>query len=93
MDWKIAAVTFALMFVAELGDKTQLLIFARSAETGAPLSVFAGAAAALILSTAISVLVGGAMARLPEWLVKGAAGLMFVGMGVWVLAGLRKLGG
>ena len=93
MDWKVAAMTFALMFVAELGDKTQLLVFARSAETGAPVSVFAGAVAALIVSTGIGVLVGGAVGRLPDWLVKGISGFVFIGMGVWILAGLRKVGG
>ena len=87
MDWKIAAMTFALVFVAELGDKTQLMVFARSAETGRPLAVFVGAASALVLSSALGVLVGGAVAKLPAWLVKGGAGVMFVALGVWALVG------
>ena len=90
MDWKIVAATFLLVFMAELGDKTQLVVFARSAETGAPLSVFLGAAAALMSSTALGVLMGGAVGRLPDWLVKTPAGLLFIAIGVWTLLGLRK---
>ena len=90
MDWRIVGVTFALVFAAELGDKTQLMVFARSAETGAPLAVFIGAAAALVTTTLLGVLVGEAAGRLPMWPVKGVAGLMFIGFGAWTLYGLRK---
>ena len=90
MDWKIVAMTFALVFVAEFGDKTQLIVFARSAETGAPISVLVGASAALIVCTGIGVLVGGAVGKLPDWTVKGVAGLVFLGIGVWTLLSLRK---
>jgi putative Ca2+/H+ antiporter (TMEM165/GDT1 family) len=89
MDWKIAMVTFALVFVAELGDKTQLMVFARSAETRAPVAVFVGAAAALVASTLLGVLVGSAVGKLPEWMVKGTAGIMFIGFGIWTLYGLK----
>jgi len=90
MDWKIAAATFVLMFLAELGDKTQLLVFARTTETGAPVSVFVGATLALALSTALGVLLGGAVSRLPDWTVRLAAGLVFTGFGLWTLWGLRR---
>ncbi len=88
MEWRIALTTFALIFVAELGDKTQLLVFARTAETDAPVSVFVGAAAALVMSTLMGVLVGGAVGKLPDWIVKGTAGLVFIGMGAWTLCSL-----
>ncbi len=90
MKFNIVWATFLLVFVAELGDKTQLLVFARSAETGAPLSVLVGAASALVLSTALGVLAGGAMGRLPDWLVKSTAGILFIAIGAWMLLGLRK---
>jgi putative Ca2+/H+ antiporter (TMEM165/GDT1 family) len=90
MDWKIAAATFTLMFLAELGDKTQLLGVARTAETGAPVSVFVGATLALALSTALGVLLGGTVSRLPDWVVRLAAGLVFTGFGMWTLWGLRR---
>jgi putative Ca2+/H+ antiporter (TMEM165/GDT1 family) len=89
MDWRIALATFGLVFVAELGDKTQLLVFTRSAETRAPVAVFLGAAAALVASTLLGVLVGEQVGKLPEWLVKGGAGLMFIAFGVWTLYGLK----
>ena len=88
MEWKIIGTTFLLMFIAELGDKTQLLVFARSSETRAPVSVFIGAGAALLLSTAIGVLIGGAVGKLPDWVVKGVAGSVFIAMGVWTIWGI-----
>ena len=90
MDWRVFAATFGLMFIAELGDKTQLLVFARSAETGKPVAVFLGAAAALLLSTALGVAVGGAVQKLPDWIVKAVAGSVFILIGAWTLYGIRK---
>lgn len=90
MDWKIALMTFGLVFVAELGDKTQLMVFARSAETRAPLAVFVGASMALIASTLLGVMVGGVVGKLPDWVVKGVAGLMFIGFGIWTLYGIKR---
>ena len=90
MDWRIAAGTFALMFIAELGDKTQLMVFARTTGTGKPLSVFVGAAIALLLSTALAVLIGDRLGQLPERLVKGIAGAVFILIGAWTLYGIRQ---
>jgi putative Ca2+/H+ antiporter (TMEM165/GDT1 family) len=87
MDWKIAAATFGLMFFAELGDKTQLLVLNRSASTRSPVSVFVGAAAALVVVTAIGVLAGGLVSKLPERYVRVVAGLLFIGFGLWTLFG------
>lgn len=80
-------VIFATVFLAELGDKTQLatLLFASSRETP-PLAVFAAAAGALVLSTALAVLLGVAaeryLAMLPLKLIAGAG---FVAIGLWTL--------
>ncbi len=86
MDWRIIGTTFALIFVAELGDKTQLAVFARTIETRSAWSVLIGASAALVLSTILAVLVGGALAKLPDKVnvgIKVVAGLMFIGFGIW----------
>ena len=48
MDWKVFWVTFGAIFLAEMGDKTQLAALTMAAETRLPLSVFLGAAAALV---------------------------------------------
>ncbi len=78
---------FASVLVAELGDKTQIatLLFATDPATS-KLGVFLAAAAALVLSSALAVLVG---AHAGDWispkLLRTAAGLGFVAIGVWVL--------
>ena len=78
---------FIAVFVAELGDKTQLatLLFASEGEHH-PLLVFAAAAGALVLSTALAVLIG----TLGEkWLgmlpLKLISGIGFIAIGVWTL--------
>jgi len=78
---------FVTIFVAELGDKTQLatLLFA-SERRMPPLLVFAAAAAALVTGTALAVLVGTAGARYVQGLpLKFVAGLGFVAIGIWTL--------
>ncbi len=79
MDWKLFAGTFALVFLAELGDKTQLTALAASSGAKSPWSVFAGASLALVLSTLIAVLVGTGLTKvLPDRYLKLAAGVLFL---------------
>lgn len=86
MDWKIIASTFAAVFLAEMGDKTQLATMALAAGTSR-WAVFAGAAAALTVTTAIAVLVGDVVARtIPAIWVRRGAGALFVVIGVTFLA-------
>ena len=90
MDWRILASTFTLIFLAELGDKTQLAALASAAGNRSTVSVFVGAAAALIVSTLIAVLLGTALkSHLPIRLVHGVAGITFLVLGVlWLLRAL-----
>jgi putative Ca2+/H+ antiporter (TMEM165/GDT1 family) len=83
IDWKLLWSTFVLLFVAELGDKTQLAVICTSASSDCPRTVFLGAALALVIVTLIGTLAGQVIARfvLPDVLRKVAAGL-FVLMGV-----------
>ena len=87
MDPKLLATVFTAVFIAELGDKTQLatLLFAAD-RPGARLTVFAGAALALILASAIGVAAGGLLAELvdPRWM-RYVAGAGFIAIGVWTL--------
>jgi putative Ca2+/H+ antiporter (TMEM165/GDT1 family) len=87
MDWKLFSTVFATVFVAELGDKTQLATMAFAARTpGARLGVFAAAAAALVLSTAIGVLAGGLVAaHVGPTALRWLAGCGFLAVGVWTL--------
>lgn len=83
MDWKLFASTFAAIFLAEIGDKTQLATFSLAAGGTSRLTVFAAAAMALVATTAIAVLAGDAISRAvpPVWLRRGA-GLLFIVLGV-----------
>lgn len=78
---------FATVFLAELGDKTQLatVLFASEGKHAA-WSVFAAAAGALVLSTAIAVLLGSLAARYVEVVpLKLIAGIGFVLLGGWTI--------
>lgn len=88
MDWRLLAQSFALIFLAELGDKTQLATLSLAASGGSRLVVFLGAAAALVMTSAIAVLVGEGVARVvPEVWIRRAAGAVFVVLGALYLLG------
>jgi putative Ca2+/H+ antiporter (TMEM165/GDT1 family) len=83
MDWTLFASTFAAVFVAELGDKTQLATLSLSAGSASRWTVFAGAALALVATSAIAVIAGEAVGRTvsPHWL-RRAAGVVFLVLGL-----------
>lgn len=87
MNWQALSTIFITVFLAEIGDKTQLatLLFSAKGDVSKWL-VFAGSAAALVLAAGIGVLVGGQLEKLiaPQTL-KLVAGLGFIGVGVWTL--------
>lgn len=88
MDWKIFATAFITLFLAELGDKTQLAVITMSADTNSKLSVFLGASLALVAVTLIGVLVGGVLSQYvpTEWLQRIVA-VAFIIIGVLMLMG------
>ena len=79
---------FFTIFLAELGDKTQLATVLFASEGKArPLAVFAASAAALILGAALSVVIGATASRFLENVpVKLIAGAGFIAIGVWTIA-------
>lgn len=86
MDWKVIASTFGVVFLAELGDKTQLATLTMAASARSRLAIFLGAAAALAATSAIAVLVGEALGRaVPEVWIRRAAGALFLVLGVLYL--------
>ncbi len=88
MNWQIFWLTFGTIFLAEMGDKTQLAALTMTADTRAPVAVFLGASLALCLATLLGVALGGLLTRLiPEYLIKKAAGLAFLAIGALILAG------
>jgi putative Ca2+/H+ antiporter (TMEM165/GDT1 family) len=87
LDIKTLAIVFGTIFVAELGDKTQLatLLFAADKEVSRWI-VFLGASAALVLTSAIGVLAGGLVSQVvsPRHL-SIVAGIGFIAIGLWSL--------
>ncbi len=90
MDLKLMATTFVTVFLAELGDKTQLATLTFAAESKSRWMVFFGAAAALVTTSAIAVLAGEAVSKVvPVLWLKRAAGAAFLAIGLWTLWGAR----
>ncbi|MGB5472552.1 MAG: TMEM165/GDT1 family protein [Gammaproteobacteria bacterium] len=87
MDYKILLTVFSAVFIAELGDKTQLatMLFAADREVS-KLTVFFGASLALIVASGIGVLAGGLVAEyISEKVLRYVAAAGFIGIGVWTL--------
>jgi putative Ca2+/H+ antiporter (TMEM165/GDT1 family) len=87
VDLKILLTVFLTVFVAELGDKTQLatMLFAADQQVS-KWTVFLGASLALVLTSALGVIAGGILSNLisPKQL-QLLAGAGFVGIGIWTL--------
>ena len=87
MDWRTFLTVFVTVFLAELGDKTQLatLLFATKAPS-ALLTIFFAAAGALVVTSAIGVAAGALLADYvnPKYLAY-VAGIGFIVIGVWTL--------
>jgi putative Ca2+/H+ antiporter (TMEM165/GDT1 family) len=81
--FKILLSTFALLFLAELGDKTQLAVISMTAKHKSPLWIFLGATLALAAVTGIGVLGGELITRfIPEMIMRKVAAALFVVMGL-----------
>ena len=79
--------TFVTVFLAEMGDKTQLTTITLSSTTNSPLAVFIGSSMALILATLLGALAGGSIANLiPSFLLKLLSGIVFLIIGIKLLA-------
>ncbi len=88
MDWKIFLATFGTVFLAEMGDKTQLVAMTMTAESRSPLAVVAGACLALILATVLGVAFGALMSQwVPASVLKKVAAAAFIVIGVVMLLG------
>lgn len=87
MDPKLFLTVFVTVFVAELGDKTQLATLLYASDASRPrLTVFAASASALVVSSALGVLGGALLAEyVKPAVIRWVAGLGFVAVGLWVL--------
>jgi len=86
VNWKLLLSTFTLLFLAELGDKTQLAVIGMACKHRQPFPIFIGATIALTLVTLLGVLFGEGLTRLipADWLRRGAAAaFVLVGILMW----------
>lgn len=88
MDFRVLLTTFGIIFLAEMGDKTQLAAMTMSAQTKMPWAVFIGSSLALVAVSALGVVVGGVIGQyVPlEWVKRGAA-VAFIIIGILMLFG------
>ncbi len=87
MEYKVLFTVFLAVFLAELGDKTQLatMLFAADKEVS-KLTVFIGASLALIIASGIGVLAGSAISEyISEKHLQYIAGIGFITIGFWTL--------
>ncbi|GMT48794.1 MAG: UPF0016 family membrane protein [bacterium] len=86
MDFKVLISTFGLIFLAELGDKTQIATLTFSMESKSPFSVFIGSATALVCTSFIAVYGASYFSKwIPmEWIPR-IAGVLFIILGVFYL--------
>jgi putative Ca2+/H+ antiporter (TMEM165/GDT1 family) len=93
MDWSVLASTFALIFVAELGDKTQLAVVTQTCKYGRPWPVFWGASLALTVVTLIGVIGGQVLGQIisPD-ILRIVAAVAFVVMGALIAREAAKAG-
>ncbi len=91
MDPKLFFSTFLAIFLAEMGDKTQLATMSMAAGAKSRWSVFLGASLGLVLTSALAVLGGDIISRyVPANWVKRGAGLLFLVLGAIYLFGSGK---
>ncbi|NJM95420.1 MAG: TMEM165/GDT1 family protein [Acaryochloridaceae cyanobacterium CSU_5_19] len=83
MDWHLIGLSFIVVFLAELGDKSQLAAITLSGSCQHPRAIFLGSSMALILASLLGVLLGGGLGQLlPTQMMKGFAAIGFALMGI-----------
>ncbi len=86
MDWHLFGLSFITVFLAEIGDKSQLAAIALGGSSQSPRAVFLGSITALILASFLGVIIGGGMAQvLPARLLKAIAAIAFATLAVKLL--------
>ncbi|MEW5847848.1 MAG: TMEM165/GDT1 family protein [Myxococcota bacterium] len=86
MDWKLLVSTFAMVFVAEIGDKTQLATLLLASSRPSKLAVFLGSALALVSTSALAVLGAELIGRfVSPQILRYVAGGLFLVLGVVTL--------
>ncbi|HOB19649.1 MAG TPA: TMEM165/GDT1 family protein [Candidatus Atribacteria bacterium] len=85
---KVLLTTFLIVFLAELGDKTQLATMLMATKSKSVWSVFIGSSVALVASSLLGVLAGSVVTKyIPSCYIHTASGLGFIIIGILLLAG------
>lgn len=83
MDWNLLGLSFIVVFLAELGDKSQLAAITLSGQCRHPRAIFLGTASALVFASFLGVILGGSLAQfLPTQLLKAVAAVGFATLGI-----------
>lgn len=83
MNWKVLLTTFGLLFLAELGDKTQLAVISLTAKHKTPWAVFVGASLAMVTVTALGVIFGEVITRfIPGNILEKVSAGLFILIGI-----------
>jgi len=89
MDWKIFFASFWVIFVAELGDRTQLATLTLSTESKKPVMVFFASVLGYAVVMLLTILIGGVLVKyIPQHYIKIASGGLFIVLGSLVLFGI-----
>ena len=88
MDWQVFFTTFTMIFIAEMGDKTQFAALAASAGSKSTMSVLLAVVLALSVAGVLGVVAGKYLGDFlnPQY-IKWVSGTLFVGIGLWILVG------
>jgi putative Ca2+/H+ antiporter (TMEM165/GDT1 family) len=91
VDWKLFTSTFVAIFIAEMGDKTQIATLSFAGSSSSKRTIFFASALALVATSAIAVLAGEVVSKFvpPIW-IKRAAGVVFIGLGILYLFGAKE---
>mgnify|MGYP001261145451 CR=1 FL=1 len=82
---------FTTVFIAELGDKTQIATLSMSGSSKKPLAVFIGSSTALVLASLLGAMAGGSISNIiPEIYLKGLAAIGFSYIGITLIFGVIK---
>tara|TARA_Y100001968_G_scaffold116450_2_gene105823 strand:+ start:394 stop:693 length:300 start_codon:yes stop_codon:yes gene_type:complete len=86
MDFTLLISIFTTVFIAELGDKTQIATFALSGSTNRPNAVFFGSSLALVFTSLLGALAGGSISNIvPEKFLEATAAVIFFYLGASLL--------
>lgn len=86
MNWSAFITTFFAVFLAEMGDKTQLAVFGFASQNVSKWTVFIAASLGLIAATAIGVLAGAIVGKYIDPIyIKYGSGILFVIIGLFII--------